>query len=83
MSTERFFPDEKRSSEVYFGCSHKLEMGTHITILDTGDGTEFLPIRLHISVKCHKRSSILHIAYSTNCHNLTLNRCNIVGIEQE
>ncbi len=34
-----FFPDEKRSSKVYFGYSHKLEMGTHIAIFDTGAGS--------------------------------------------
>ncbi len=42
-----FFSDEKRSSKVYFGYNHELEMGTHIAIilLDTGADTDFLPIR--------------------------------------
>ena len=66
VNEKSFLSDKKRSSKIYFGYSHMLEMGTHFAILDTEP-------ELHISVNCHKRYSILDNGYYTNCHILTLN----------
>ncbi len=68
MSMERF-------SSCYFRYSHELEMGTY-NYCHIGYWQQhwFLPIRLHITVNCHKMYSILDNGYSINCHNITLNR---------